>query len=146
MNILVSACLLGVNCRYDGGHNYCAALEALKASHCLIPVCPEVYGGLTTPRIPSEVRGDSVISKEGNDVTEQFFRGAESMMHLARSLGCKLAILKERSPSCGKDRIYDGAFSGNLISGDGIFVRMLKEEEIPVIGESEIEEYFKEYF
>ncbi len=141
MNILVSACLLGVECRYDGGHNYCGAADRLKEKHHLIPVCPEVYGGLPVPRVPSEILKERVISAEGNDVTEEFYRGARAMMHLARYFGCRLAVLKERSPSCGSGEIYDGTFSGRLTAGDGIFVRMLKEEGITVIGESQIEDF-----
>ncbi len=141
MNILVSACLLGVECRYDGGHNYCGAADRLKEKHHLIPVCPEVYGGLPVPRVPSEILKERVISAEGNDVTEEFYRGARAMMHLARYFGCRLAVLKERSPSCGSGEIYDGTFSGRLTAGDGIFVRMLKEEGIAVIGESQIEDF-----
>ena len=144
MNILVSACLLGVECRYDGGHNYCGAADRLREKHHLIPVCPEVYGGLPVPRVPSEILGDRVVSREGRDVTEEFYRGARAMMHLARYFQCGLAVLKERSPSCGSGEIYDGTFSKRLVGGDGIFVRMLKEEGIPVIGESEIEDFLSE--
>ena len=144
MNILVSACLLGVKCRYDGRDNYCDVLDRLKERHHLIPICPESYGGLPIPREPSEIRGGRVISRSGEDVTSQFRRGAEALMRLAEYFDCDLAVLKERSPSCGSDRIYDGSFSKKLTDGDGIFAGMVKSKNIPVIGESEISSYFDE--
>ncbi len=142
MNILVSACLLGVKCRYDGRDNYCDSLERLKEKHHLIPVCPESYGGLSIPREPSEIQGDRVVSRSGEDVTSQFYRGAESLMCLSRYFDCKTAVLKERSPSCGSGQIYDGTFSKKLTEGNGIFAAMLKEEGVNVIGESEIDLHF----
>lgn len=142
MNILVSACLLGCNTRYDGGSKLIPELEALKSQHNLIPVCPEQLGGLTTPREPSERIGDRVMSRVGTDVTSQYARGAEEALHLAGLFDCPLAILKERSPSCGSGRIYDGTFSGTLTDGDGVTAELLKEHGIRVIGESGITQYF----
>lgn len=142
MNILVSTCLLGVDCRYDGKNNYFPLLEKIREEHHLIPVCPESYGGLPVPRDPAEIIDGRVVSRSGKDVTEEFHRGADAMMALAKYYNCDLAILKERSPSCGSGRIYDGTFTKTLVPGDGIFASLLKEAGIPVIGESEIEEYF----
>ena len=139
MNILVSACLLGLSCRYDGSGCYLAELERLKERHHLIPVCPEVYGGLPTPREPAERVGGSVITKSGRDVTAQYEKGAREALLLARRLGCRAALLKDKSPSCGKGRIYDGSFGGRLIPGDGMLARLLSDGGIPVFTEREIE-------
>ena len=112
--ILISACLLGAACRYDGGSKPVLSVEALMGRYQLVPVCPEQLGGLPTPREPSERQGDLVVMKSGADVTAQYQRGAEQALHLARVFGCKKAVLKERSPSCGSGEIYDGTFSGKL--------------------------------
>lgn len=142
MNILVSACLLGINCRFDGDSKYLEQLKILKDKHNLIPICPEIYGGMKTPRQPSEKIGNKVISKTGEDVTDYFKRGAIETLKLAKFFDCKLAILKERSPSCGYGKIYDGTFSGTLIDGNGVTADLLSENGITIIGESGIEEYF----
>jgi uncharacterized protein YbbK (DUF523 family) len=140
MNILVSACLLGEKCRYDGGGNMEGKLaEALKG-HALIPVCPEKLGGLPIPRPPSEIKGGRVVSKTGEDVTEDFRRGAEETLKIALENGCTLAILKERSPSCGYGKIYDGTFTGQLIEGNGILAELLAKEGIQIFGESSLDE------
>ena len=137
---LISACLLGVDCRYDGKNNKLPEekLEKLMEEYELIPVCAEVYGGLTTPRVPSERRNGGVYSKMGTDVTEEFTRGAEAVLYLARLYGAELAILKENSPSCGSGTIYDGTFSGTLTEGDGVTAELLKNHGIAVIGEKKI--------
>ncbi|MDO4816689.1 MAG: DUF523 domain-containing protein [Bacillota bacterium] len=137
---LISSCLLGVNCRYDGGNNGlpCEKLKELKEKYELIPVCPECYGGLTTPRTPSERREGKVVSRLGEDVTEEFSRGAEAALYLAELFGAELAILKENSPSCGSGTIYDGSFSGKLTEGDGVTAELLKKHGITVIGEKSI--------
>lgn len=137
---LISACLLGVDCRYDGKNNKLPEekLEKLMEEYELIPVCAEVYGGLTTPRVPSERRDGGVYSKLGTDVTEEFTRGAEAVLYLARLYGAELAILKENSPSCGSGTIYDGTFSGTLTEGDGVTAELLKNHGIAVIGEKKI--------
>lgn len=139
MNILVSACLLGVNCRFDGKSKFTEQLKALQKKHNLIPICPEVYGGLKTPRDPAEKAMDKIITKSGEDVTEQFQKGAEEVLKLAKFYDCKLAILKERSPSCGYGKIYDGTFTGTIVDGNGVAAELLVQNGITVIGESEIE-------
>lgn len=134
---LISACLLGLDCRYDGKNNGLSAekLAALREKYELIPVCPECYGGLTTPRTPSERRGDMVVSKTGTDVTRQFEKGAQTALSLALLFGAKTAILKENSPSCGCGTIYDGSFTGTLVPGDGVTAELLKKHGIKIIGE-----------
>ena len=137
---IISACLLGVDCKYDGGNNRLSdeKLSKLREEYELIPVCPEAYGGLTTPRAPSERQNGKVISKSGADVTAEYERGAQAALYLARLFGAQLAILKENSPSCGSGTIYDGTFSGTLTEGDGVTSELLKKHGITVIGESEI--------
>ena len=135
--ILVSACLLGVDCKYNGGNNLIDYLiEKLKGKE-VIPFCSEIVGGLTTPRNPSEIDGEKVFTNSGVDVTQQFERGAFETLKLCRRLNIQKAILKSRSPSCGVGEIYDGTFSGVLTSGDGITAKMLKENGIEVISDEE---------
>ena len=105
-----------------------------------VPVCPEQLGGLTTPRLPSERRGEQVVMRDGRDVTAEYRRGAEEALRLAELYGCRAAVLKERSPSCGCGRIYDGTFTGTLRPGDGVTAEMLKAHGMQVYGESEIEQ------
>ena len=140
--ILVSACLLGICCRYDGRGNPDDAVLSLlnRDDITLIPVCPEQLGGLSTPRIPSERRGERVVNRAGEDVTSQFIRGAEEALRIAKLYGCQVAVLKERSPSCGCGRIYDGTFSGKLTDGDGVTAELLRREGINVYGESQVTE------
>ena len=140
--ILVSACLMGTCCRYDGRTNGCDGVLSLmeREDVCLIPVCPEQLGGLPTPRIPSERRGETVVSKDGADVTAQFIRGAEEALRIARLYGCTIAILKERSPSCGTGTIYDGTFTGTLTEGDGVTAQLLRQNGIFTCGESRVQE------
>lgn len=140
-NLLVSACLLGVNCRYDGGNNRLPAetLAALEARYRLVPVCPERDGGMSTPRTPSERQGNGVVNRLGEDVTAQFRRGAEIALEAARENGCARALLKERSPSCGSGSVYDGTFSGTVIPGDGVTAALLKKNGLAVYGETEAE-------
>ncbi len=140
MNVLVSACLMGFRCRYDGDTQRLACLDALRERHVLIPVCPEVMGGLPTPREPSEIRDGRVVSRDGRDVTEAFRRGAREAEKIARTCGCGCALLKERSPSCGLGKVYDGTFSGTLTDGDGLCARLLADCGLRVIGESRAEE------
>ena len=137
-NILVSACLLGEACRYDGKSKPCEAVIALQEKYSLIPICPEVMGGLPTPRIPSEICGDRVLMKDGTNVTENYRRGAEEALRIARENQCTVAILKEKSPSCGSGLIHNGRFDGGLTEGDGITAQLLKANGIRVLGESEI--------
>ena len=136
--ILVSACLLGVCCRYDGESKPCADVTALRDKFTLIPICPEVDGGLPTPRTPSERVGDKVLMRDGRDVTDNYVSGAEAALDRARMFNCDCAILKARSPSCGSGAIYDGSFSGKLIPGDGVCAELLKKNGIEVYTEEEI--------
>ena len=144
MKILVSACLLGANCRYDGGNNYRSQMLELLKEHTLIPVCPEQLGGLTTPRPPVEWQGDRAMNNQGTDCTMQFHRGAEEALRMALLYDCKLAILKAKSPSCGNHQIYDGTFSGRLVEGAGGTAELLKKHGIVVINETEVEAWFTE--
>ena len=139
-NILVSACLLGKACRYDGKSKPCGRVIALSGTYNLIPVCPEVMGGLPTPRTPSEICGERVLMKDGRDVTENYNRGAQKALEIARENACTVAILKEKSPSCGSGLIHNGLFDGGLVEGDGIATQLLKKNGIRVLGESEITE------
>lgn len=138
MNILVSACLLGLECRYDGRDNLKPEIKKLLREHCLIPVCPEVMGGLPTPRVPAERVGDRVIAQNGSDVTAAYEKGAREALKLAQLYGCQAAILKERSPSCGVGVIYDGTFSHTLTEGDGVAAYCLRKNGVQVWGESQI--------
>lgn len=138
MKILVSACLLGVACRYDGKSLPSASVLSLLEKHILIPVCPEILGGLPTPRIPAERRGTEVRTREGRDVTAAYRQGAEEALRLARLYGAKAAILKAKSPSCGKGRIYDGNFCGRLIPGVGVTAEKLADMGLAVFTEEEI--------
>ena len=143
-NILVSACLLGICCRYDGRGNPNEKIQQLlnREDVTLIPVCPEQLGGLSTPRVPSERIADRVFNRLGEDVTDNFIRGAEAALQIARLNNCRTAILKERSPSCGCGRIYDGSFSGTLREGNGITAEILMKNGIRVYGESQIPAIF----
>ena len=140
-NVLISACLLGFVCKYCGGSNKLTEqqLAALRERFRLIPVCPETAGGLPTPRDPSERLGDKVVSNQGRDVTAQYQKGAETALTLARRYGCKAALLKEKSPSCGSGLIYDGSFTGTLVTGDGVAAEELKKEGLIVFGESDVD-------
>lgn len=141
MNILVSACLLGLACRYDGKSKPCEDVIKLTEKYNLIPFCPEVMGGLATPRHPSEIVGDRVINLIDEDVTAQYKKGAEEALKIAKMYNCKYAILKEKSPSCGSGIIHNGKFDGGYIDGDGITARLLKENRIKVLGESDINNF-----
>lgn len=142
MNILISACLLGVACRYDGSGAK-VPVSPLKGAHVLIPVCPEQLGGMETPRDPAERNGERVVSRTGRDVTEFYERGARETLRLAKLYRCRYAILKERSPSCGSGVIYDGTFTGTRIPGDGVTAALLEAHGIRVFGESRMEELFR---
>ncbi len=138
-NLLISACLLGIPCRYDGRSVKAVDVSALREKYNLIPVCPEIYGGLPTPRTPSERQGDKTVMKDGRDVTENYLLGAKAAYDLCLELGCKKALLKEKSPSCGKGKIYDGSFTGTLTEGNGVTAEYLIARGIEVYGESEID-------
>ncbi|MCI8659406.1 MAG: GNAT family N-acetyltransferase [Lachnospiraceae bacterium] len=138
-NILVSACLLGVHCRYNEKGVVEDKVPVWMDQANLIPVCPELLGGLPTPREPAERVGEQVITVNGKDVTREYKRGAEETLALAKLFGCRCAVLKERSPSCGNGFIYDGTHSGRLTEGDGVTAELLKNNGILVFGESEAE-------
>ena len=144
--ILVSACLLGECCKYNGSHNYSAGVAALDEKFELIPVCPECFGGLTIPRPPSEIRGGRVYAKTGEDVTVQFQEGAEQTLYIAREKNCPAALLKERSPSCGHSVIYDGSFSGTLTEGNGVTAALLLANGIAVFGETQVDRLTDLYY
>ena len=135
-NVLISACLLGVNCKYNGKNNYNEELVFYLKDKSIIPICPEIYGGLTTPRTPSEIKNKKVYSKNGIDLTENFLRGANETLELAKKFNCKKAILKSKSPSCGCGKIYDGTFSNQLIEGNGITAELLIQNGIEVLTEN----------
>ncbi len=146
MNILVSACLLGTPCRYDGASKPDPILRELEArGHTLISVCPEVMGGLPTPRPPAEVQPDGrVVNRTGEDVTAAYCAGAEQALAVGAQHGCTVAVLKEKSPSCGGREIYDGSFSRTLIPGQGVAARLLTDHGIRVLGESELPQLLAE--
>ena len=138
MKILVSACLLGVRCRYDGDSKPCQAVMDLAKEHELIPICPEQLGGLPTPRPPAEIQGERVVTCDGRDVTAEYKKGAEETARLYQILGCDCAVMKARSPSCGCEQVYDGTFSGTLIPCDGFAVQALKQLGTRVMTEETI--------
>ena len=138
--MLISACFLGIDCKYSGGNNALGdkVIAGLKEKYQLVPVCPESYGGLPSPRLPSERVGERVLAKDGADVTEQYKKGAAAALRLAELFGCKIALMKERSPSCGHDSIYDGSFTGRVVPGDGVAAELLKQNGVTVCGESDV--------
>ena len=135
--LIVSACLAGFPCRYDGKKAINTAVQQLVKEGKAIPVCPEQLGGLPTPRLPAEMKAGKVINSDGNDVTEAFEKGAAVVLEIAKQYGCTDALLKARSPSCGKGRIYDGSFSGILIEGNGKTADLLMRNGITVKTEEE---------
>lgn len=137
--ILISACLIGINCKYNGKNNYIDLIEKLKQKYELIPICPETLGGLSIPRDPSEIINDKVISINNKDVTDNFILGANKALQIAINNNITIAILKDGSPSCGNNYIYDGTFSKNKINGKGITTRLLLQNNIKIYSELEIE-------
>lgn len=136
--ILISACLVGDNVKYDGGNNKNPLIEKLLEKYELVPFCPEVEGGLPTPRHPSEQRGEQVVNDLDEDVSDEFNRGADLALNICLYLKITKAILKERSPSCGVHEIYDGSFSHKVIPGMGVTAALLKRKGITVYSEDEI--------
>lgn len=134
MKFVVSACLLGENTKYNGLNNRNDELISLLEGHEIITVCPEVMGGLSTPRFPSEIKGDSVMNSEGEDITHYFEKGADKALQRVIEFDPDYIITMDRSPSCGKGQIYDGSFSKKLIEGDGIFIRKLDGYRYKVLG------------
>ena len=141
--ILISACLVGDKVRYDGKSQYNPFIKELLEKYELVPFCPEVEGGLPTPRVPSEIHNGKVINKEGKDVTYEYSKGANMAVNICQYLEIKIAILKDNSPSCGSTRIHDGRFTGNLIKGKGITTIKLEQIGVKVYNENQIEELLK---
>ena len=137
--ILVSACFLREGYKYNGGANINQKIIGLTEKYEFILICPEVFGGLPTPRVPSEIVGEKVLNSIGEDVTEAFVNGAEKALKLALEHGCKKAILKAKSPSCGKGYIYDGSFSHTITKGNGVAAELLMQNGIVVYTEDELE-------
>lgn len=143
INLIISSCLCGNNTKYNGGNNLIDKLDLLEEKFNLITICPEVFGGLTTPRNPSEIIGDKVYSNKGIDVTKNFNDGAIIAVEILKKYNAKYALLKEGSPSCGVHKIYDGTFSGVKIDGVGVTTKMFKDLGIVVYSENEIEDLLK---
>lgn len=137
-NLLISACLLGVDCRYDGNNNLIKGLEELKARYNLIPVCPEILGGMATPRKPVELKSGHVFNQDGQNFDREFFNGAAQSVKIARICDCHKALLQARSPSCGYGLIYDGTFSRTLIPGNGIAAESLDQAGLEIYSSDDI--------
>lgn len=140
MRIMVSACLLGEKCKYNGGNNLSEKVMKFIEGHEVIPVCPEVMGGLLTPRVPSEIVNGVVTMADGRIVDEEFRKGAQIGLNLAKENKVDLVILQSRSPSCGVKQIYDGTFSGNKIEGQGIFARLLTENGFRIVDVEDLDD------
>lgn len=138
--ILISACLVGENVKYNGKNNFHETAKKLVDDGLAVSVCPEVLGGLSIPRVPSEIIGDNVFTENGDDVTNEFMSGAQKTLEIALKHECDLAILQSRSPSCGSKVIYDGSFSRKLIEGQGVTTKLLREHGIRVVT---LEEYIE---
>ena len=136
--ILISACLVGDNVKYDGGNNKNPLIEKLLEKYELVPFCPEVEGGLPIPRHPCEQKGEEVVNDLGENVTDEFYKGADLAYNICMFLKIKIAILKERSPSCGVHSVYDGTFSHTVVPGSGVTAALLKRKGITVYSEDEI--------
>lgn len=141
MKILVSACLLGKNCKYNGGNNLNQGVLDFIEGHEVIGVCPEQLGGLSTPRLPAEIVDGVVTNKEGVSVDNEFRKGAQSALAVALENKVNLAILQSRSPSCGVKEIYDGSFSGKKIKGQGVFAKLLSARGIKVLDAEDVAEH-----
>lgn len=151
--IVVSACLAGICCKYNGGDNAIAGIEELVRQGKAIPLCPEQLGGLPTPRLPAEIKGGSgyevlygkasVMRKDGVDVTANFLKGAVEVLKFCKVMGIEHAVLKSKSPSCGKGVVYDGTFTGKLVEGNGVTAQLLIDNGIVVMTEDEIEALYE---
>ena len=139
MKIMVSACLLGENCKYSGGNNYNERVAAFVAGHTVIPVCPEVMGGLSVPRTPAELVNGEAVTKDGRSVDREYRRGAEMALEIARREQPDVIVLQSRSPSCGVRQIYDGTFTGTKIPGQGVFAALALREGFRVLDAEELE-------
>lgn len=140
MKIVVSACLLGEDCRYDGGSNRCQRVIDFVKGHEVTAVCPERMGGLPTPRVPAEICCGKVVNAEGVCVDEYFRKGAQEALKTALERGVEMAILQPRSPSCGCRQVYDGTFSRTLIPGQGVFAKLLSDHGVKVLEPEELGE------
>lgn len=140
MKYLVSACLMGENCKYNGGNNYHEALVEFLKGKDVILVCPEVLGGLPIPRASAEIKDGRVINTKDEDVTQAFLNGAYQALNIAQEAAIDVAILQSRSPSCGKGKRYSGSFDGQLVKGNGIFVDLLEKEGYVVY---DVEDFYK---
>jgi uncharacterized protein YbbK (DUF523 family) len=136
--LLVSACLLGTVCNHEGRHSQRAQVEALAGEYRLVPICPEVVGGLPTPRPAAEIRDGRVVTAAGADVTQEYERGAQAAVELAMTLGAKRAVLKARSPSCGAHAVYDGTFTRTLREGAGVTAEALRAAGVEVVSEEDV--------
>ncbi len=134
--VLVSACLLGEKCRYDGNDNLVNGISLLQEKYELISICPEVLGGLSIPRIPCEIKDEKVIGKNGQDYTKNFEIGANIALEIVDKYKIRFAVLKSNSPSCGHLRIYNGDFNKTLIDGNGIFSKLLIKQKILIFNEN----------
>ncbi len=135
--LLVSACLMGVACNHEGRGSWRSVVTELEHHYRLVPVCPEVLGGLTTPRPAAEIQGERVMNVEGHDVTSAYERGARSAVELAHAMGAERAVLKARSPSCGSAGVYDGTFSRQLVPGQGVTAAALRAAGVEVCSDEE---------
>ncbi|MBQ7596707.1 MAG: DUF523 domain-containing protein [Clostridia bacterium] len=138
MKIMVSACLVGQRCKYNGGDNYSEKLADFLSGHEVIPVCPETEGGLSVPRSPCEIVNGAVMNSDGENVDDAFRCGAAKCVRLAKEKGVGLAVLQSRSPSCGVNQIYDGTFSGRLKKGSGVFASLLGQNGFRVLDVEDI--------
>ena len=135
MKIGISSCLLGIQCKYNGGSNYNEDIIRLKEKYEIIPICPEVLGGLSIPRVPSEIVNNKVINQEGIDVTNNYNQGALKALQILKENNVNVVILKSKSPSCGKGEVYDGTFSHTLIKGNGVTTQLFLDNNITIYNE-----------
>lgn len=141
MKILVSGCLLGENCKYNGGNNYSEIVAEYIKGHEVISACPECLGGLPTPRVPAEIVNGVVTNREGKNVDAEFRKGAKIALEIAKKEQIDVAILQSRSPSCGVKQIYDGTFSGTRIDGQGVFAKLMNENGFKIIDVEDLERH-----
>ncbi len=147
IKLMISACLIGINCRYDGKDNALepSVIDQLNEHFDLVPACPEQLGGLSTPRLPSEIQEDGkVLRNDGLDLSREFLNGAQEAHKIAELSGCKTALLKSNSPSCGNEKVYDGNFKGILVKGKGVTAKLFDKKGIKVYNEKQIHELIKE--
>ena len=144
-NVLISTCLTGVPCRYNATGCLTDKLQKLLNHFNLVSACAECMGGLPTPRTPAERVGSKILMKDGTDATAEFHKGADRVVSFAKSTNCKFAILKEKSPSCGVHKIYDGSFSGKVIDGEGVLAEKLRQNGFECYSEDDIDEVLHKF-